>query len=237
MVKSGIISEWDVMNVWRLLEVVRVGWQWFVGGAVAGLVGAIVFVLMTPAKYEAVAVFKAATITWIAVDSGLEQHEVEPISQSMERLKLVTFYGDEVVKSCQAPAPEAMVGNLSLNLIKGNKLLEIRYLAGSPELAKTCLLAIVEKLVKEQQVLAEPAIKALENGLNSARRQPHPLLAGPLTKRAELLEPVYASQVAIFPNKKMVIMGGFFGGLVVGGLMLYVRRGWLSNQSRIDSNV
>lgn len=56
-------------------------------------------------------------------------------------------------------------------------------------------------------------------------------LAPPATRSAELIEPIYAPEVAVFPKKMLVLACGLVGGLVIGGLVFFVRRSWIARKS------
>lgn len=56
-------------------------------------------------------------------------------------------------------------------------------------------------------------------------------LAPPATRPAELIEPIYAPEVAVFPKRLPVLAGGLFGGLVLGGLVFFVRRSLLARRA------
>lgn len=52
-------------------------------------------------------------------------------------------------------------------------------------------------------------------------------LSAPLTQPAKLFEPIYAPDRAVFPKKTLTVLGGLIAGLVLGGVLLFVRRSWL----------
>jgi hypothetical protein len=54
---------------------------------------------------------------------------VEPISQTLERLKLVNFYGDDVVNTCQTGSASVLLSGLKWGVIKGNEVLSLTYRA------------------------------------------------------------------------------------------------------------
>ena len=55
-------------------------------------------------------------------------------------------------------------------------------------------------------------------------------MAPPITQAMQLLEPIYVPERAVFPKKLPVLAGGLFGGLVLGGLVFFVRRSWLARR-------
>ncbi len=56
-------------------------------------------------------------------------------------------------------------------------------------------------------------------------------LSPPLTQPMQMLEPIYAPERPVAPKKLPVLAGGLFGGLVLGGLVFFVRRSWLGRKS------
>ena len=55
-------------------------------------------------------------------------------------------------------------------------------------------------------------------------------LSAPLTQSMQLLEPIYAPERAVAPKKLPILVGGLFGGLVLGGLVFFVLRSWLGRR-------
>jgi uncharacterized protein involved in exopolysaccharide biosynthesis len=161
----------DEINLWELLEQLKAGWHWLAGSSVVGLVGAIGFLILVPPKYEATAIIQPATIGMATASMTTTAITVEPVGQTLERMKLVTFYGDDTVKACQASSAKDLAGDVKISVIKGNSLLSISYRANSAAAAKTCMTKIVEQLAQSQATLAAPLIKELEDQLTSTRQQ------------------------------------------------------------------
>lgn len=272
-------TEEEGLNLWELLDVVKSGWHWLAGGAAIGLVGAVGYVLVVPAQYEATAVIQPATV---GVTGGMKGSEVESTAQTLERLKMPTFYSEQLLKACEVKSSanprQALATAVKPTLVKGNSLIQISYRAESPTLAEACVGAVVEQLAKSQAAIAEPIIKTLEqqreltkrqleeaetfqtkvekramtldpsgakfsqamlllNAALSKREEVSKLrrqyadqslqLSEPLTQPTKLFEPVYSPDRAVFPKKTLTALGGLVGGLVLGGMLLFVRRSWL----------
>lgn len=145
----------DEISIWELVEGLKSNWRWWGIGAILGLMGAIGFLLLVPPKYEATAVIQpSVTIT-----------SVESVAQTLERLKIVTFYGDDVVKTCQADSAKELADGVKASVVKGNNLLSIEYRTNSAELAEVCVAKIVEKLAASQEAIIAPLMKELEGQL------------------------------------------------------------------------
>lgn len=76
-------------------------------------------------------------------------------------------------------------------------------LAGSM-LSQKDQIAILRKSILEQSAALEP----------------------PLTRPAELIEPIYASEAPVSPKGAPFLLAGMFGGAVFAGYLYFVRRSW-----------
>ena len=168
--QSYLVSEAAALSPWEILGLLKAGWYWFVGGALVGLIGAIGFVVVSPAQYEATAVIQPATVgmptTTTTTTKGVE---LEPMPQTLERLKMPTFFTPELVQVCQAPSAPALASGIKSSLVKGNSLIQLSYRATSKAAAEACLNAVVGQLVKSQAMIAAPIIKILEEQLAQGR--------------------------------------------------------------------
>lgn len=152
-------------DIFSFIESLRASWHWLASGCAIGLLGAIGFLILAPAKYEAEAMIQPATV-------GSPSTPVEPISQTLERLKLVSFYGDEIVKECHATSAKNLVEErLKIRIVRGSNLLHVEYAAGSSAVAEACVARVVELLKQSQAAVAAPLIKALEDQLALTKKQ------------------------------------------------------------------
>jgi Chain length determinant protein len=273
-------TEDEGLNLWELLDVVKSGWHWLAGGAAIGLAGAVGFVMVVPAQYEATAIIQPAKVG-MSTTTTTKGAEVESTAQTLERLKLPTFYTENLIKACEIKqevgARQGLAKAMKPTLVKGNSLIQITYRAESPAIAEACVAGVVAQLAKVQASLAEPIIKTLEeqrqltklqldeserfqsqiekramsldpsdakfsqsmlmlNAALSKREEISKLrklyteqsmqLVPPLTQPTQLFEPIDASEKAVFPKKTLSALGGLVSGLVLGGLLLFVRRSW-----------
>lgn len=164
----------DGLNLWELLEVVKSGWRWLAGGAMIGLAGAIGYVLVVPAQYEATAVIQPATVG-MGTTTTTKGAEVESTAQTLERLKMPTFYTEALLKACEvktlANPRQTLATAVKQTLVKGNSLIQITYRAESPAVAESCVSEVVAQLAKSQAVLAEPIVKALNEQRQLTKQQ------------------------------------------------------------------
>lgn len=162
----------DGQNLWELLEVVKSGWHWLAGGAALGLAGAVCFVLVTPAQYEATAVLQPATV---GISGSTKGTEVESVAQTLERLKLPTFYSEELLKACDvksvASPRQALAMAIKPTVVKGNALIQISYRTYSITSAEACVNAVVARLAHSQAAIAAPIIKTQEEQRELTKRQ------------------------------------------------------------------
>lgn len=159
----------DEISLWEVVNLLKEGWLWLIGGLLLGLAGAVGFVVVSPPQYEATGVIQPAVVGLSPnVTKGVE---VEPIVQTLERLKLSTFYNEAQVQACQAPSELALASGVKAIQVKGNSLIQLSYRAPSTAAAGACIISVVEQLAKSQDALAEPTLKKLEEELVLTRRQ------------------------------------------------------------------
>ena len=163
------------ISLWDIVDFLKEGWRWLAGGVVAGAVGAVGFVLVSPAQYEATAIVQPATVgmptTTTTTTTTTKGVEVESVAQTLERLKLPTFYDEAILQACQAPSRQALSGGVKASQVKGNALIQISYRAKSVAVAEACVNAVVATLAKSQAEIAAPIIKTLEEQLSLSRQR------------------------------------------------------------------
>lgn len=157
----------DGMGMAELLRLLTKSWRWLVAGAAFGVLGAFVFILVVDEQYEANAVIQPATVgISSSTNTTTKGTDVESAAQTLERLKLSGFYNDEILNACKlagiANSRQTIIKKIKPVLIKGNSLVQISYVADSPQIAESCLAAVVNQLTKAQSQIAEPIIKTLE---------------------------------------------------------------------------
>ena len=161
----------DEISVWDIVDFLKAGWRWLAGGVVAGALGAVGFVLVSPAQFEATAIVQPATVGMPTTTTTTKGVEVEPVAQTLERLKIATFYTAELVQACQAPSRSALASSLKASQVKGNALIQISYRANSGAVAEACVNAVVAELARAQADIAAPIIKTLQEQLELTRRR------------------------------------------------------------------
>lgn len=267
----------DELSIWDVVNFLKEGWRWLAGGLLLGLACAIGFLLVTPEKYEAQALFQGAKVLG---------SDLEATQQLIERLKFPTFYTPDQLKACDIPADNpAVVLAKRINpvLLKGTNILQVTYQARSSEMAVQCLDAVMDRVIDSQNKQSSAALESAKRQLQETKSQLAEVeriqsvldkrsmgsldaadakfsqtvllmsaslskkdqiatlrksileqmasIEPPATRPAGLIEPIYAPDVAVFPKRLPALVGGLFGGLVLGGLVFFVRRSWLSRRA------
>lgn len=163
----------DEISLWDILDFLKDGWRWLAGGLLLGLACTVVYLVATPKIYEATAILQPATVglSTTTTTTTMKGAEVEPVAQTLERLKLPTFYTDELVKACGASSIQALASSISASQVKGNSLIQVAYRAPSVASAEACVNAVIAQLIKSQTAVAAPLIKTLEEQLGLTQRQ------------------------------------------------------------------
>lgn len=160
----------DEISLWDVVNFLKDGWRWLAGGVVAGAVGAVGFVLVTPSQFEATAIVQPATVG-MPTTTTTRGAEVEPVARTLERLKLPTFYDEAMLQACQAPSRQALSGSVKASQVKGDALIQVSYRAPTTAVAVACVNAVVGQLTQSQTAIAEPLIKTLEEQLVLTKKQ------------------------------------------------------------------
>lgn len=171
----------DEVSIWIVIEYIKSGWRWLVCGLIVGLVSAIGFLAVVPAQYEAIAIIQPATVglspvtTTMTMTTTTKGADVESAAQTLEHLKLATFYTDQLVNACdiqsKANSRQALAMAMKPNLVKGNGLIQISYRAASPAIAEACVAGVVNQLAKVQAEIAAPLLKRLEEQRQITKQQ------------------------------------------------------------------
>ena len=128
--------------------------------------------LVSPAQYEATSIVQPATVGMPTTTTTTTRGaEVEPVAQTLERLKLPTFYDEAMLQACQAPSRLALSGSVKASQVKGNSLIQLSYRAPSIAVAEACVNAVVGQLTQWQTRIAEPLQKTLEEQLVLTQKQ------------------------------------------------------------------
>lgn len=160
----------DEISLWDFVDCLKDGWRWLAGGLVAGAVGGVGFMLVSPAQYEATAIVQPATVGLSTTTTTTKGAEVESVAQTLERLKVPTFYDETVVDACQAASRLVLASRVKASQVKGNFLIQVSYRAPSSVVAQACVNAVVAQLTQSQATMSEPLIKTLEEQLVLTRK-------------------------------------------------------------------
>lgn len=266
----------DEVSLWDVLDFFKKGWRWLAGGLLLGVACVVVFLVVTPKKYEAQALFQGAKVLGADLESS---------AQVIERLKFPTFYSPEQLKACDISTDNPSVvlaKRINPVLLKGTNILQVSYQARSREMAIQCLEAVMDRVIDAQNKQSSAALEGAKRQLELTKAQlaeaerirsmldkrsigsldgadakfsqtvlllsttlskkeeiqrlrkslleQMTMLEPPSTKPAQLIEPIYAPEPAVFPKRLPALAGGVLGGLMLGGLAFFVRRSWLGRQ-------
>ena len=281
-------DEFGLYDLWQTLQA---GWRYVLGGVVIGVIGAGAMIVLTPAKYEAVAVVQVGQVGQVRqVDQGgqmveVTSHPVEPASQTIERMKTSAFQlgvaeklGTQAWVADLRASTNATGKYISPQLMKGtiagpSPLIELKTTGDSAEYAKNIASASVLELANRQAEIAKPMIDKLRLDLKIAREKLASVeselevinklvtnvgvkddrftqlslmttlgvqkkselftqrqlisaletaLMPPATQSAKAIEEIFVTEKPVSPKKGMLIALGLIGGLLVGGISVFV---------------
>ena len=164
------------VNLWEVVAYLKVYWRFYVFGGIFGAVLGIILFLMLPPKYEASVVIQPARIGSIIAGASAstvtQGNEPEPAALMIERLKVPSFFGDDIRQRCQmsneSGYQKAMVSDLSASVVKlpnptlqSLSMAKLTWKAVSPEVAEDCIGAIIAQLAAAQDKIIAPAVATL----------------------------------------------------------------------------
>lgn len=161
----------DSISLLDVADFLMRSWHWWVAGMLIGVASAWGFLLVTPAQYEAIAVIQPATVGIPNGANALAPFVIEPPEKTLERLKLVPFYNEALVKACEAPSAAALMAGVKAAPVKNNALIQISYRGSSPQRAGICVEAVVNRITQSQAELGAPLINSLQEQLILTKQQ------------------------------------------------------------------
>lgn len=146
-----------------ILEFLKNSWKSIAGFAIAGLLGGIGYLVVTPPMYEATAQIRMAQISQInsANPFGVT---IEDPNSLIARMQFPTNYSAQVIGACdyqdRAQAALALSKNVKLTIPKGAvNTVELKFLAPSAQTAENCAQAIFMQAVTLQDQLSKAFVK------------------------------------------------------------------------------
>lgn len=131
---------------------------WIGSFAVIGLLCSGILLLFVPMQYQASGVIKPAKVGSFEGGRG---GEVEPVSVTLERLKLPSFYSKKTLDGCNYESGATLARDIRAKVLRNNSLIQIEYNSTSSEQAKNCLSYVLEQLKDSQRELAAPITKIM----------------------------------------------------------------------------
>lgn len=155
-------------DVWRILVE---GWYWIVGGIIAGLVGAAIYLAVTPPQFEVMALIQIGQVGQVGQPGQAGLVGVAPIeapARVVERLMFPTFKRAIVKKLDWEGGVRGAVyeGFLTAKTSKATDLVELRVRGLTREDAATSLNATIEHLAFLHKAAVQPVVESLRAELN-----------------------------------------------------------------------
>ena len=166
----------EQLNIWEVFSLLRKEWRWSLFGGLSGMLAGFVIFMLLPSKFEATVVISPARVgSLITAPSGavlVQGSEPESAALLIERLKQPSFFSVTIREKCQVkdvPGYQAdMAKDLNANMVKlpnptiqSLSLVKLSWSASSPEIASSCLTAIVSAVKESQSLIAAPVIAKL----------------------------------------------------------------------------
>lgn len=146
----------DEISLFDLLEKLRAGWRWVLGGVLLGVLGSTALLVLTPPKYEATALLQTGKVAGVVIEDS--STVVERLKAPAFQLEVARDVGDEQwVGQIEAGRGSSV---LSAQVPKTSpSMVEVKVRAGSPGEAKKIAAESTAKLIKRQDELSSQVLK------------------------------------------------------------------------------
>ncbi len=129
----------------------------YLGFGVFGIMCAVLYILIVPTQYEAVALIQ---LQQVVVEKGWQP--VESGNMVVARLSMPSTYSQDVARACGVNKnySEAMTNLVHTKLVKDEQgKIEIRVRGNTRELAEHCAVAVFEAVKQQEEMLANPILE------------------------------------------------------------------------------
>lgn len=164
-VNSGSLYQNDGETIYfvDILQFVKQAWKTILLAGSLGLLLGLIYILVAPKKFEAIAQIKMAQIS-LTNPANPFGTPVEDSGSLIARMQMPTNYDSTVIAACNyqdVPQAALRLSNaLKLTAPKGlANTVELKVLAESPEVAKSCAQAVVDQIAFLQLQFAKPFVE------------------------------------------------------------------------------
>lgn len=159
----GVQRPLDLRDYWDAL-VIR--WYWIVGGAVLGMVGALLIGLSTPAEYEASASVLLEPLTADPLQQLDRQNAIDTATERQIALSRSTAEGAlELLDPEVTTSPDGLRFNLSVNIAGDSQVLDFTYASRDPAQAQERANAFAMAYLADRRQRATQVINAARSGI------------------------------------------------------------------------
>jgi LPS O-antigen subunit length determinant protein (WzzB/FepE family) len=152
----------DEISLKDIIDFLIESWKTIFAAGVLGLLGAVIYIVVTPNQYEATAQIQMAQISSNNNTNPLGVNVEDP-NLLVARMKLPSSYSQESVKACgyesKQTSLEGLAKMVKLSLIKGTQMVELKVLGLSQAQAVQCAESILETIKQSQKIIAAPIIE------------------------------------------------------------------------------
>lgn len=261
----------DEISLKDIIDFLIESWKAILATGLAGLLGAVGFIAVTPNQYEATAQIQMMQISSDNNNTNPLGVNVEDPNLLIVRLKFPSSYDLNEIKACgldQENSPtELLAGLVKLSPVKGvGSIVELKIRMQSKDQAINCAQAVFENIRESQNAIVKPYVeeaKILLTKYQARLSEAQSLVArfdksGPAlsaaylanrdeirfltnesirlstfitsghVRKTKLVAPIFASDIPVFPKKKINLLVGLLVGLFLGFLFVMLRKVWMS---------
>jgi uncharacterized protein involved in exopolysaccharide biosynthesis len=162
----------DEISLKDIVDFLVDSWKTILATGIVGIIGAIVYIFITPNQYEATAQIQGAQIS---VGNPASPTNIEDPNTLIARMKLPSSYDKNVATACDLYdsnyPQEALAKMVKLSIIKGTNVLELKVTTLSQASAIKCSQILIDQMKDYQTQLANIFIEEAKTKIVSYQKR------------------------------------------------------------------
>ena len=154
----------DEISLKDIVDFIVESWKTILATGILGILGAVVYIFVTPNQYEATAQIKMAQISANNNNTNPLGVNIEDPNLLMARFKLPTTYSAQEIKACGFESTEGSAEKLvkiaKFSAVKGvGSIIELKINRDSKDVSVTCAHSLFENIKASQNQIIKPYIE------------------------------------------------------------------------------
>ena len=202
-------AEQTEFSLFDIYDFFREGWKTIIGFSVIGVLIGVIVAFVLPEKFQASALIDPASVaSRPSANAAITRQRVEQPAVLAEKMRQPTYYSSKSIMDCGLeglPNPgQALVTNLKPNVGRNSVYVSVTFISESSAIASACLESILNDVINNQSLLAEPLVNNLQVELASAEQELKAAITERDQQRVKNKEKLAVAQSKLIAAEKFV---------------------------------